>query len=96
MKGFTLGLCTVELYIPQSHSLKEKRRVLRSIKSKVKNNFEVVIAEVGAQNKWQHAVLAVATLSNDQSMVNSILDKVLAQIARCPEAEIIHHRLELM
>lgn len=94
MKGFTLGLCTLELYIPQSHSLKDKRQVLRSIKNKVKNNFNVVIAEVGAQDRWQHAVLAVTTLSNDQTMVNSVLDKVFSQIASYPEAEVIDHSLE--
>ncbi len=96
MKGFTVGLCTVELYIPQSHSLKEKRQVLRSIKAKIKNNFNVVIAEVGAQDRRQHAVLGVTTLANDQSVVNSVLDKVLDRIASCPEAEMIHHSLELM
>lgn len=96
MKGFTVGVCTVALYIPQSHSLKEKRQVLRSIKSKVKNNFNVVIAEVGEQDRWQNAVLAVTSLSNDQSRVNSVLDKVLAQIARSPEVEMIHHSLEFI
>lgn len=94
MKGFTLGLCTLELHIPQSHSLKEKRQVLRSIKSKIKNRFNVVIAEVDALDRWQYAVLGVTTLSNDQTMVNSVLDQVFTQIAACPEAEIVKHRLE--
>ncbi len=94
MKGFSLGLCTLELYIPQSHSLKEKRQVLRSIKSKIKNKFNVVIAEVDALDRWQYAVLGVTTLSNDQTMVNSILDQVFTQISACPDAEIIKHRLE--
>lgn len=94
MKGFTVGLCTLEIYIPQSHSLKEKRQVLRSIKNKVKHKFDVVIAEVGAQDRWQHAVLGVTTLSNDQCRVNSVLDKVFSQIAASPEAEIIDHSLE--
>lgn len=86
----------MELYIPQSHSLKEKRQVLRSVKAKIKNRFDVVIAEVGAQNRWQHAVLGVTTLANDQSMVNSVLDKVLDQIVHCSEAEMIHHTLEFL
>lgn len=94
MKGFTLGICTLELYIPQSHSLKEKRQVLRSIKSKVKNNFNVVIAEVGDLDRWQYAVLAVTTLSNDHAMVNSVLDKVFSQVCSCPEAEVIDNSLE--
>ncbi len=94
MKGFTLGLCTLELYIPQSHSLKEKRQVLRSIKNKIKHKFNVVIAEVDALDRWQSAVLGVTTLSNDQTMVNSVLDQVFTQIAACPEVEIVKHRLE--
>lgn len=94
MKGFAVGLCVIELYIPQSRSLKEKRQVLRSIKAKIKNGFNVVIAEVGAQNHWKSAVFGVVTLSNDKCQVNEVLDKVVGQIGRSPEVQVIHHTLE--
>lgn len=91
-----MGLCVIELYMPQCHSLKEKRQVIRRIKSKIKNTFDVVIAEVGEQDRWKNAVLGVTTLSNDQRVVNSVLDQVLNQFAAFPEAEVTHHRIELI
>ena len=96
MKGLTVGLCIIELYMPQCHSLKEKRQVLRSLKSKIKNKFDVVIAEVGEQDRWQNAVLGVTTLSNDKSKVNGVLDKVVGQIDRIYDVEIIRHHLEFV
>ncbi len=96
MKGLTVGLCIVELYMPQCHSLKEKRQVLRSLKSKVKNKFDVVIAEVGEQDRWHNAVLGVTTLSNDKSKVNGVLDKVVGQIEGVYDVEIIRHHLEFV
>ncbi len=96
VKGLSVGLCVIDLYMPQCHSLKEKRQVLRRIKSKIKNSFDVVIAEVGEQDRWKNAVLGVTTLSNDQRLVNRILDQVVGQIASFPEAEITHHKLEFI
>ncbi len=96
MKGVSVGLCMVELYMPQCHSLKEKRQVLRKLKSRIKNKFDVVVAEVGEQDRWQNAILGVTTLSNDQRLVNGVLDRVVSEIASFHEAEILHHHLEFI
>ena len=50
-----VGLCTVELFIPDGHSLKDKRRVLQSVKTRVRDKFNVSVAEVGEQDLWQKA-----------------------------------------
>ena len=52
-----VGVCTIELRLREARSLKEKRQVLKSIITRVKNNFNVAIAEVDYQDKWQRAVL---------------------------------------
>ncbi|MFQ5587291.1 MAG: DUF503 domain-containing protein [Nitrospiria bacterium] len=96
MKAFTVGFCVIELYMPQCHSLKEKRQLIRRVKSKVQNKFDVVIAEVGEQNRWKNAVLGVTTLSSDQRVVNSVLDQVLGLVMAFSEAEVTHHYLELI
>ncbi|GAV24106.1 hypothetical protein ciss_00390 [Carboxydothermus islandicus] len=71
-----IGVLTLELYIPQSQSLKEKRMVLKSITEKIKHNYNVSIAEVGNQNLWQRSTLALAAVS----LKKDDLEKVFAKI----------------
>lgn len=91
-----VGICVIELYIPQNGSLKGKRQVLQSIKTKIKNRFNVAIAEVGEQDLWQKAVLGVTTVGNDRSFVNEVIDKVVGFISSFPQVQIVHHQLELI
>lgn len=91
-----VGVCTIELYIPMSGSLKGKRQVLQSIKNKIKNKFNVAVAEVGEQDLWQKAILGVTTVANDRSFVNEVMDKVVGFIASFPEVQIVHHQLEFI
>jgi uncharacterized protein YlxP (DUF503 family) len=72
-----VGLLQVELTIPSADSLKAKRMVLRSLKDRVRKNFNVSIAEVEDNDQWQSAVLAVALVSNDKRFANQVLSKVV-------------------
>jgi uncharacterized protein YlxP (DUF503 family) len=72
-----VGLLQVELTIPSADSLKAKRMVLRSIKDRIRKNFNVSIAEVEDNDQWQSAVLAVALVSNDKRFANQVLSKVV-------------------
>ena len=67
----------VELTIPAADSLKAKRMVLRSVKDRIRKNFNVSIAEVEDNDQWQSAVLAVAFVSNDRRFANQVLSKVM-------------------
>ena len=72
-----VGLLQVELTIPSADSLKAKRMVLRSLKDRIRRNFNVSIAEVEDNDQWQSAVLAVALVSNDKRFANRVLSKVV-------------------
>ena len=72
-----VGLLQVELTIPSADSLKAKRMVLRSLKDRIRKNFNVSIAEVDDNDLWQSAVLAVALVSNDKRFANQVLSKVV-------------------
>ncbi len=72
-----VGLLQVELTIPSADSLKAKRIVLRSVKDRIRKNFNVSIAEVDDNDRWQSAVLAVALVSNDKRFANQVLSKVV-------------------
>jgi len=69
-----LTLVTFELYLPGSGSLKDKRRVIRSLKERIRNRLNVSVAEVSRQEKWQRALLAVAWVSADGSGIDKTLN----------------------
>lgn len=90
-----VGVSTIEIYIPQSTSLKEKRKILNRIKSRIKNKFNVSISEVGYIDKWQRALLGVSTVSNSTRMVDSVLSGVLREIGSDLRVEIIDYKMDI-
>jgi len=90
-----IGLLTLELFFSQSGSLKDKRRLLKSIIDQIKSRFNVSVAEAGEQDRWQISLLAVVTVSNDSAHVNSILSSVEGFVERMGKAEILSVKTEL-
>ena len=92
-----VGVCKLELILPECHSLKDKRRILRSLKDRTAHKFSVTVAEVDAQDLWQRAVLGFAVVGGEGAWVGSLVDRIknyigslgLAQVAR-QDSELIH------
>jgi len=92
-----IGVCTVLLEIPASQSLKAKRRVVKSILAKVRNQFNVSIAEVDANDAWQSAVIGIACVSNDASRVHGILTKIVESITNSRfDADVVDYQIEIL
>jgi hypothetical protein len=91
-----VGVCTIELRLHDSRSLKAKRQILKSITSRVKNHFNVAIAEVDYQDKWQRALLGVAVVSTAQDHANGILSKVVNFIESMYMADLLDYHIELL
>jgi uncharacterized protein YlxP (DUF503 family) len=72
-----VGVCTLELSMPHSASLKDKRQVVKSLVSRLRNEFNVSVAEVGAQDQWQWAVIGVACISGDRDYAQGLLSQVI-------------------
>ena len=90
-----VGVCIIHLRLASSHSLKEKRRIIKSIKDRVKSKFNVSIAEVDALDNWQWAVIGVACISNDSGFANSVLSNVVDFIENIRVAELIDYEIEI-
>lgn len=91
-----VGTCTYDIYISNSHSLKDKRRVLKSMIERVKNKFNVSIAEVDLQDNWQRAVVGLATVSNNTTRVNQVLNNITNFIENShDEIEVIDINMEI-
>lgn len=91
-----IGICTCEIFIFNSNSLKSKRSVVKSIIEKSKNRFNISIAEVGDNDKWQKSIIAFSTISNEQKVVEETMDIVINFFDSYSEIEIISIKRELL
>ena len=85
-----IGVCRIMLHLPESASLKDKRQVSRSLSARIRNSFNVAVAEVEDHELWQRLTLAVCCVSTDSAHANEMVSKVVAFI------EETHRDLELL
>jgi uncharacterized protein YlxP (DUF503 family) len=90
-----VGVCTIELRLREIRSLKAKRQVLKSIITRVKNNFNVAIAEIDYHDKWQRSVLGVAVVSTAHDHANGILSKVVNFVESMYLADLLDYHIEI-
>ena len=91
-----VGTMVIELHLHDNFSLKGKRKIVRSMVDKVKHKFNVAIAEIGSNDKWQKIELGISTVGNDRRHINSSLNNVLAFLDSLYLAEIIDARMEII
>ena len=90
-----IGTARMELHIPGVNSLKGKRQIIKSIKERVKNRFNVSIAEVEKQDLWQRATLGLACVTNDKAQANRILSKVVHFIEQNRSISLTDYEIEI-
>jgi uncharacterized protein YlxP (DUF503 family) len=92
-----IGSCRVKLRFPENQSLKGKRQMLKSIITRLRNRFNVSVAEVDDNELWQLATLGIACVSNNQRHTNEVLSKVMDFIANGHfELEIVDYEIEII
>ena len=84
-----VGVCRIDLDLPGSRSLKDKRRAVRSIVDRVRSRFNVAIAEVDRNDRWQAATLGITCVSNDAAHANEMLSRVVNFIEGCREDAVL-------
>ena len=77
----SIGVVTLELRLENSHSLKDKRHVVASLKERLRNKFNVAVAEIDHQDLWQRAAIAAVTVSSDHTQAEKVLRSVEAEAA---------------
>jgi uncharacterized protein len=91
-----VGLLTLELHLAEAQSLKDKRRVLRRLKDRLRQNFNVAVAELDFEDTWQRSVVGVVTLSNEEQHVEEALQKVLAEADRILGPLLVSHAVDML
>lgn len=77
----TIGVLTLEIVLRNSHSLKDKRHVIKSLQDRLRARFNVAVAEIDYQDLWQRAVLAAVTVSSDHGHAEKVLQAVEQEAA---------------
>jgi uncharacterized protein YlxP (DUF503 family) len=91
-----VGILQFTVRLRGSHSLKEKRHVLKSIKDRLRARFNVSVAEVDDHELWQKGTVGVVTCSNDATHIRSLLDQIVMQLRLHPTAELVDHQIEIL
>ena len=92
-----VGVCRIRFRLPENLSLKGKRRVLKSITTRVASKFNVSVAEVDDQELWQLATLGICCVSNDKRHTNEVLSKIVEFITNNRfEVEILDYEIEIL
>jgi len=92
-----VGVCKINLRLPENSSLKGKRQVLKSITTRVRNKFNVSVAEIDNHDRWQLATIGICCVSNDNRYTNEILSKVVNFVINGHfEVEILDYEIEIL
>jgi uncharacterized protein YlxP (DUF503 family) len=95
MSRMVVGTLNLRLAVFEAASLKDKRRVVRSLKDRIRGKFNVSVAEVGSLDRHQQAELGVALVGNDGTFVESCLDKVVDYVRRDRAASLVDYEVEM-
>jgi uncharacterized protein YlxP (DUF503 family) len=92
-----VGACVIKLRLPDTASLKEKRQIVKSITTRVHNKYNVSVAEIEDNDRWQIASLGVCVVSNSGRHANEVLSKVVRFIEESrPDVEMLDYGTELL
>jgi uncharacterized protein YlxP (DUF503 family) len=91
-----IALLTLDVHIPEAHSLKDKRMVVRRLKDRLRSNFNVSVSEVEHQELWQRSQISVVTVGSDDSSVRQTLENALRDAERITPECIIQGTIEII
>jgi len=90
-----IGIGRVEIFLPGLNSLKSKRRVINSIKGKIRSKFNVGVSEIDFLDKWQRASIGIVGVSNDSKFLQSSLNKIVNQIKEFRDINILNWSIKI-
>lgn len=92
-----VGVCKVKLRLPDNLSLKSKRQVIKSVTARLKNKFNVSVAEVEDNDLWQLATLGICFVSNDKRFTNQVLSKAVEFVINSQgDFEMLDYEIEIL
>jgi len=91
------GICRIQLHLPENQSLKDKRRIVKSLISRLRNQYNISVAEVDDNDLWQLATLGISCVSNHDQHVDETITSIIKFISQSyPELEIVNREVEII
>ena len=92
-----VGVCKIKIRLPDNLSLKGKRQIVKSLTARLKNKFNVSVAEVEDNDLWQLATIGLSFVSNDQRFTNEVLSKAVEMVVDCQgDFEFLDYNIEIL
>ena len=91
-----VGCCSIKFFIHGNHSLKGKRRIVRTLKDRLKNKFNISVAEIGDQDIWQSLHIGIVTVNSDPKYLEGQVIKVVDTIEKMHLAEITDYQTQII
>ncbi len=91
-----IGVCRVEMFLSSPNTLKEKRSVLKGMLTKFRNKYNVSVAEIENQDKWQRTTIAVVCVGNDSQFINKVTGQIINEFENFKDGHIISYDIELI
>lgn len=93
--SFVVGRCELDLFIENSHSLKEKRRIIKSIKERLKNQYNIAVCEFGDMSLWQRSQLGLVSCGNERSIVDTTLKRAIDFLNHVHVISLLNYTIEM-
>ena len=91
-----VGILSIKVVMRQSRSLKDKRRIIKSLKDRIRNKFNASVAEIGMLDNRQSSMIGVSIIGSDRRYINGALSSVINLLDFYPQAELIDYQVEFM
>ncbi len=94
--SLNVGLCIIQMHLPGVTSLKEKRQILRSLKDRLREHYNVSVAEVEYQDLWQRATLGIVGIASARVPLEQTFSSIQGEVQRRLPGEILSCDVEFL
>ncbi len=91
-----VGILELEMRLSSSNSLKDKRSILKSLISRIRNNFNVSVSEIGYQDVWQSTIVGIAFITTEKSFAQRVLSRIMKFVEKERNISLIDSRMEVL
>lgn len=90
-----VGICEIMIYIPNCHSLKEKRSILSSYKFSLRKKYNISIAEIGNKNLWRKSIIGIVCVSDNRQIIERMIEKIISDTVNHSEVQLINYQVSI-
>ena len=91
-----IGICQIDLYLPNSHSLKDKRNLIKSITLRIRHNYNVSISEIDNFELWKNSTLGVACIGNEKKHLNKVINEIILFLEKQNSVQLMKFEINLI